>query len=114
MYGELLDSSGAVPPRASSDVEHVFHLYVVQVDERERVIAELAQRGIGAGIHYPTPIHLQEAYRDRGFGPGAFPATEAAAKRVLSLPMYPELTEAGVRRVADALGEALSAGAARA
>jgi len=111
MYGELLASSAATLPHVSADVEHVYHLYVVQVDERERVIAELAQRGVGAGIHYPTPIHLQEAYRDRGFKPGAFPVTEAAAKRVLSLPMYPELAEDGVRRVAGALSEVLSAGA---
>ncbi len=110
-YGELLASSGAVLPHAAPEAEHVYHLYVVQVDERERVIAELAQRGVGTGIHYPIPIHLQEAYRDRGFGPGAFPATEAAAKSVLSLPMYPELAESDVRRVADALGAALSASA---
>jgi dTDP-4-amino-4,6-dideoxygalactose transaminase len=110
-YGELLASSGAKLPHSSPDVEHVYHLYVVQVDGREPVMAELAGRGVGAGIHYPTPIHLQEAYRDRGFGLGAFPVTEAAARRVLSLPMYPELSEDGVRRAADALGEALSASA---
>jgi dTDP-4-amino-4,6-dideoxygalactose transaminase len=110
-YGELLASSGAVLPRAAGGVEHVYHLYVVQVEDRERVIAELERRGVGTGIHYPTPIHLQEAYRERGFRTGAFPVTEAAAKRVLSLPMYPELAEEGVRRVAGALGEALSAGA---
>ena len=111
MYGELLAGSAAGLPHVSTGVEHVYHLYVVQVDERERVMAELAQRGVGAGIHYPTPIHLQEAYRDRGFKAGAFPVTEAAAKRVLSLPMYPELTDDDVRRVADALHEALSAAA---
>jgi dTDP-4-amino-4,6-dideoxygalactose transaminase len=111
MYGELLASSGATLPHSSPDVEHVHHLYVVQVDDRERVIEDLSARGVGTGIHYPTPIHLQEAYRERGFGPGAFPVTEAAAKRVLSLPMYPELAEDGVRRVADALGDALSASA---
>jgi len=110
-YGELLASSSAMLPQAAPEVEHVYHLYVVQVDDRERVIAELAQRGVGTGIHYPTPIHLQEAYRERGYRPGAFPVTEAAAKRVLSLPMYPELAESDVRRVADALNEALSASA---
>ena len=111
MYGELLAGSAAGLPHVSAGVEHVYHLYVVQVDERERVMAELARRGVGAGIHYPTPIHLQEAYGDRGFKAGAFPVTEAAAKRVLSLPMYPELTDDDVRRVADALHEALSAAA---
>ena len=111
MYGELLAASGAVLPYASPDTEHVYHLYVVQVDDRERVMAEMAQRGVATGIHYPVPIHLQEAYRERGVEAGAFPVTEAAAQRVLSLPMYPELPEDGVRRVADALGEVLSASA---
>jgi dTDP-4-amino-4,6-dideoxygalactose transaminase len=111
MYAELLAPSGAVLPRASAEAEHVYHLYVVQVPDRERVIAELAERGVGTGIHYPTPIHLQEAYRDLGFRRGSFPVTEAAARRVLSLPMYPELTDDDVRRVADALTDALSAAA---
>ena len=71
----------------------------------------MGELGVGTGIHYPVPIHLQEAYREAGFGPGSFPVTEAAAKRILSLPMYPELTEDGVRRVAAALGEAVSASA---
>src|SRR5205814_9213111 len=81
MYGELLGASGAGLPHSSPDAEHVYHLYVVQVAERQRVVDELAARGIGTGIHYPLPIHLQEAYRDRGFRPGAFPVTEAAAQR---------------------------------
>ena len=109
VYGELLADSGIGLPRSSPDVEHVHHLYVVEVEARARLQEKLAERGIGTGIHYPLPIHLQEAYRPRGFGPGSFPVAEAAAKRVLSLPMYPELTEAGVHRVAGALREVLSA-----
>jgi dTDP-4-amino-4,6-dideoxygalactose transaminase len=111
LYGELLASSGAVLPFDAPESDHVYHLYVVQVEGRDHVIAELAARGVGTGIHYPVPIHLQEAYRERGFGKGSFPVTEAAAGRILSLPMYPELTEDGVRRVAGALGEAISAAA---
>jgi dTDP-4-amino-4,6-dideoxygalactose transaminase len=111
LYGELLAGSRAALPHSSPDVEHVWHLYVVQVEDRQRVQDELAAQGIGTGIHYPVPIHLQEAYSDRGYEPGAFPATEAAAKRVLSLPMYPEMTEADMRRVGDALGQVLSASA---
>ncbi|HET7467799.1 MAG TPA: DegT/DnrJ/EryC1/StrS family aminotransferase [Candidatus Dormibacteraeota bacterium] len=111
LYDELLKDSGVALPRVSGDVEHVYHLYVVQVEERERVQRELAEQGISTGIHYPLPIHLQEAYRDAGFDPGSFPVTEAAARRVLSLPMYPELTEDGVHRVAAALGRAVSASA---
>ncbi len=111
LYDELLRESGAVPPFVSPESRHVYHLYVVQVDDRARVQRDLAAQEISTGIHYPVPIHLQEAYRSAGFGRGSFPVTEATADRVLSLPMYPELTEAGVRRVAAALTEALSASA---
>jgi dTDP-4-amino-4,6-dideoxygalactose transaminase len=111
LYGELLADAGVTLPHTAAGAEHVYHLFVVQVDERRRLQEELAARGIATGIHYPVPIHLQEAYRDRGFGPGSFPVTEAAAARVLSLPMYPELTESEVRRVAHSLGDALTASA---
>jgi dTDP-4-amino-4,6-dideoxygalactose transaminase len=111
LYGELLAGSGVTLPRTGAGAEHVYHLFVIQVGERHRVQEELAARGISTGIHYPVPIHLQEAYRDRGAKPGSFPVTEAAAGRVLSLPMYPELGEADVRRVASALGDVLSASA---
>ena len=83
--------------------DHAYHLYVVQADDRDRVLERLHAENIGAGIHYPIPIHLQAAYADRGIGPGSFPVTEAAAPRLLSLPMYPELTDEQVRRVAAAL-----------
>lgn len=111
LYGELLADCGVGLPHSSPDVEHVHHLYVIQVDDRDRLQADLAGRGIGTGIHYPLPIHLQEAYRGAGFEPGSFPVSEAAAKRVLSLPMYPEMTELDVRRVAAAVRELVSASA---
>ena len=111
LYGELLAGSGVALPRTAAGAEHVYHLFVIQVDDRDRVQGELAAQGISTGIHYPLPIHLQEAYRSAGFGAGSFPVTEAAAKRILSLPMYPELTEDSVRRVAAALGQAVSASA---
>jgi dTDP-4-amino-4,6-dideoxygalactose transaminase len=111
LYGELLAGAGVTLPRTAAGAEHVYHLFVIQVDDRQRVQEELTARGISTGIHYPVPIHLQEAYRDLGARPGSFPVTEAAAHRVLSLPMYPELGEADVRRVAGALGDVLSASA---
>ena len=110
-YDELLAGSEAGLPHSLPDVEHVHHLYVIQVDERQRVRAELEARGIGTGVHYPVPIHLQPAYRSSGSLSGSFPVTEAAAKRVLSLPMYPELTETDVRRVAAAVRELVSSSA---
>jgi dTDP-4-amino-4,6-dideoxygalactose transaminase len=111
LYDELLGGTTVTLPHVRGDVEHVFHLYVIRLDGRDQVLDELGKRGIGAGIHYPVPIHLQEAYRERGFGPGSFPVTEESAKRILSLPMYPEMTEADVRRVADAVRELVSASA---
>ncbi len=93
----------ATDPRA----EHVFHLYVVQVDNRDRVRENLNARGIAAGVHYPVPVHEQPAFRSLGYAPGDLPETSRAAKRVLSLPIYPEISESQVERVARALIEAV-------
>lgn len=107
IYDEVLPRE-VQPPRSIPGVEHVYHQYVIQVDGREGLQQRLHDLGVGTGIHYPIPIHLQEAYQDRGLGPGSFPVTEAAAPRLLSLPMYPELGEEGARRVAEAVVKALS------
>ena len=109
LYDELLSATGVAIPNVNPEVEHVYHLYVIELANRDRVLEELSSRGIGAGIHYPVPIHLQAAYRPLGFGEGSFPVTEAAAKRVLSLPLYPEMAEADVRRVVGAVSELVTA-----
>ncbi|HSR23432.1 MAG TPA: DegT/DnrJ/EryC1/StrS family aminotransferase [Candidatus Eisenbacteria bacterium] len=108
LYDRLLRDSELELPWTRPDVEHVYHLYVVQTDGRDQVLAALRAQGIGAALHYPVPIHLQETYRDRGCGRGAFPVTERAAGRLLSLPMYPELTEEQVHRVANAVTSAVA------
>lgn len=110
-YVSLLHDAPLELPHVGPGLEHVYHLFVVQVAERDRVLADLTAQGVGAGIHYPVPIHLQEAYRHREVGRGAFPLTEAAARRVLSLPMYPEMTDADADAVARALIQAVSASA---
>jgi dTDP-4-amino-4,6-dideoxygalactose transaminase len=84
-------------------VRHVYHIYATRTANREKWQAALQQRGIASGIHYPTPVHLLPAYADLGYKKGAFPNSEKAANEVLSLPMYPELTAAMQREVADAL-----------
>ena len=109
LYDRLLEDSGAVLPRTISGAEHVYHLYVVQVPDPARLQEMLAERGISAGLHYPVPIHLQGAYRERGLGPGTFPVTEALAGRVLSLPMYPELRVEQIERVSDAVRDLTTA-----
>ena len=86
---------------------HVWHLYVVRVPERDRVLAALKAAGIGASIHYPTPIHLTGAYGSLGYGPGSFPVTEAAAEEILTLPLYPHITPAQQERIVTELRDAL-------
>ncbi len=90
-------------PSARPDERAVYHLYVVAADKRDALAAHLAAQGIGTGVHYPVPIHRQPAYAHHGYGSGSLPATEAAAARVLSLPMYPDLPEAAVDQVAAAV-----------
>ena len=95
-YEELLSGVGAniglVLPQTASYAESVWHLYVIQVDDRDSMREKLGERGVSTGIHYPIPIHLQVAYQLLGYQRGDFPVTEKAAERILSLPMYAELT----------------------
>lgn len=106
-YDEALAGLPLVRPVRRTGTEHVWHLYVVRVGERERVQAELAAAGIQTGIHYPVPVHLQPAYAALGHRRGDFPVVDGAMDELLSLPMYPELPADALRRVADALAAAL-------
>jgi len=99
--------------KRSSSSTHAYHLFIVETAERDALRDFLTERGIQTGIHYPTPIHLQEAYNDLGLGPGAFPHTERLAKESLSLPMYPELTEEQILSVTDAIREFFASDRAR-
>ena len=102
-YATALQAIGVQPPRQVSYGTHVWHLYIVQVANRAKVQEQLSAAGISTGIHYPIPVHLQKAYADLGYKRGAFPVTEAAADRILSLPMFPELTQEQVDYVAKNL-----------
>ena len=107
-YAELLGGlPGVRLPSSGASEGNVWHLYVVRVAERDRVLAALTEAGVGAGIHYPTPVHLTGAYRDLGLGPGTAPVAETAALEILSLPMHPHLTQDHQQRVADVLAAAL-------
>ena len=83
----------------------VYHLYVVRTEDREGLMAFLKDRNIGTGIHYPIPLHLQKAYQRLGYGQGDFPVCEKAAKEIVSLPMFPQLTAVQQKRVVDAVAE---------
>jgi dTDP-4-amino-4,6-dideoxygalactose transaminase len=112
-YGRLLGQTGIGVPRAAAHYESVWHLYVIQTDQRDALKEYLATRGIGVGIHYPVPIHLQPAYRDLGYRQGDFPVTERCARRILSLPMYAELTPEIANRVAETASEFVAASQAQ-
>ena len=106
-YGEILfdaDLAGRViVPFAAPGRKHVFHQYVVRVRNRDQVRAKLAEAGIGTAVFYPIPLHLQECFADLGYREGAFPRSEQAAREVLALPMFPQLTDDEVARVAEAV-----------
>jgi dTDP-4-amino-4,6-dideoxygalactose transaminase len=103
-YDEALRGASLAPPARRSGVGHVFHLYVLRVPDRASLQARLRAAGIGTGIHYPSPVHLQPAYRERiATGPSGCRASEIAAQQVLSLPIYPELTDGQVEQVCEAL-----------
>jgi dTDP-4-amino-4,6-dideoxygalactose transaminase len=112
-YGRLLGQTGIGVPRAAGYSDSVWHLYVIQTDQRDALKEYLASCGIGVGIHYPIPIHLQPAYRDLGYRQGDFPVTERCARRILSLPMYAELTPEIVNRVAETASEFVAASQAQ-
>ena len=104
-YNELFAESetNAVTPQEPSWSKGVYHLYVIQVENREIVQAALSKENIGTGIHYPIPLHLQKAYTRLGYQPGELPVSEKAAQRILSLPMYPGISETDQVRVVEAL-----------
>lgn len=87
----------------SESSTHVYHLFIVETTQRDALRRYLTERGIQTGIHYPIPIHLQEAYEDLGLGRGSFPHAERLARESLSLPMYPELTDEQIGRVVDTI-----------
>ena len=104
-YDELLADADLVLPEHPGDDSHVWHLYVVRSPARDRLLAALHERGVGSVVHYPLPAHLQPIYAGLA-EPGSLPVTERLAGEVLSLPLYPELTDDEVEAVAAAVSEA--------
>lgn len=108
-YDELLAPLDVVRPTTLQGNDHVWHIYCIRVPgdgtpaRRDAVLARLNAAGIGAGVHYPTPIHLTGAFADLGYRPGAFPNAERVAPELLSLPIYPQITAAQQEAVAEAL-----------
>lgn len=102
LYNELLGGiDGIEIPKEIDDVLSVYHLYVIQVADRDGLMAYLKEHHIICGLHYPIPLHLQDAYKYLGYKEGDFPVAEKAAQRIISLPMFPELAEGQIRYVCD-------------
>jgi dTDP-4-amino-4,6-dideoxygalactose transaminase len=104
-YTELLTNTDLVLPYVPPHVKPIYHIYCVRAKNRVGLQNHLKERGIETGIHYPIPLHLQPVYANLGYKVGDFPHTEQAAGEILSLPMYPELTEAQIHQIVDAVKE---------
>lgn len=105
LYDQLLQGLPIVLPQTMTWGEHVFHLYVIRCDRRDELCSFLAERGIQTIIHYPVPVHCQEAYRDLNLPLGALPEAEKAAQEIVSLPLYPEIREDEIEFVAACVRE---------
>ena len=109
LYHKLLAGTpGLMLPAEAAYAKHIYHVYAVRVQNRDRILDEMGKRGVSCGIHYPVPVHLQQAYANLGHKEGDFPVSEACGREYLSLPMFPELTEEQVSYVAAQLKEVLA------
>jgi dTDP-4-amino-4,6-dideoxygalactose transaminase len=104
-YQEYLAGQSVVLPGESPNTRHIYHLYVLQAEDRESLRDHLAQRGIETGLHYPVPLHLQEAYAFLGYHKGDFPVTEQVTQHIVSLPMHPEMSLEAADYVSTAILE---------
>ena len=104
-YDNLLSGDGIVTPLEMPYAHHVYHLYVIQAEDREQLRRNLHAAGVETGLHYPGPLHLQEAYRSLGYKKGDFPVCEYLAERILSLPMFPDITREQVEYVISVIKE---------
>jgi dTDP-4-amino-4,6-dideoxygalactose transaminase len=106
LYDRLLsDVPGVAVVREAPSAQSVYHLYVILVDDRDGLQQHLSQKGIGTGLHYPLPLHLQKAYAAMGHKKGDFPVSERTASRLLSLPMFAELTPPQIEYVVGSIKE---------
>jgi dTDP-4-amino-4,6-dideoxygalactose transaminase len=102
-YSELLKNSSYGLPTTFSDSECVWHCYVIETPQRDRVRSALDDAGIETAVHYPVPVHLQKAYAHLGYKPADLPVTERLCQQCLSLPIYPELSKEKISRVVSVL-----------
>jgi dTDP-4-amino-4,6-dideoxygalactose transaminase len=104
-YNQLLENSDVITPKEASYAKHVYHLYVIRSKRREELKHFLEKRGIQTLIHYPIPLHLQEAYQELGLKKGSYPQSEKCAEEILSLPIYPELKSEQIAYLGEVINE---------
>jgi dTDP-4-amino-4,6-dideoxygalactose transaminase len=110
-YDQALDGiETVITPWREAHIRHVYHIYAIRVQDRDEVMQFLTEEGIGCGIHYPVPVHLQWAYRGLGYEQGVFPVAEQCAREFVSLPMFPELTQQQVETVIQGVKDAVIGG----
>jgi dTDP-4-amino-4,6-dideoxygalactose transaminase len=110
LYDQFLRDTAIITPTQMNYGKHCYHIYAIRCERRDDLQRFLREKGVGALVHYPIPVHLQEAYQDLGLGEGALPVTEQCARQVLTLPVAPELSEEKINTICDLVIEFLSLG----
>ncbi|MBA4548167.1 DegT/DnrJ/EryC1/StrS family aminotransferase [Thermoactinomyces intermedius] len=103
LYNELLKDTPVVTPYEAEDRKHIYHLYIIQAEDRDELMAHLKEQGISCGVYYPVPLHQQEVYKDLGYEEGSLPVSEYMAKRTFALPLYAELEDEDIRLIANTI-----------
>ncbi len=103
IYNEALQNNDLVTPVAKDYNEHVYHMYILQSENREEIIANLKEAGIATGVYYPVPLHLQKVYKDLGYKEGDMPVSEYLSHRTFAIPVYPELTKEQINYIISKL-----------
>ncbi|WP_238883042.1 DegT/DnrJ/EryC1/StrS aminotransferase family protein [Clostridium sp. YIM B02551] len=103
IYNENFKGLNVQTPIAREDIKHVYHMYILQSEERESVLEELKEKGIATGVYYPVPLHLQKVYKNLGYKEGDFPNAEYLSHRTFAIPVYPELTSDQVNYIIDSV-----------
>ena len=105
IYDENFKDSDVVTPSVREENESIYHQYVLQTEDREKMLNKLKDKGVAAGVYYPVPLHLQKVYKDLGYKEGDMPVAEYLSHRTFAIPVYPELTEEQIRYIIDSIKE---------
>jgi dTDP-4-amino-4,6-dideoxygalactose transaminase len=108
LYRRNLEGTAVSPPIEAHDARHVYHLFMIEVDERDRVQQDLKEQGIPTALYYPQPLHLAEPLKQLGHRRGDFPVSERAVERTMAIPFYPEISEEQLKRVVRSVKQAVS------